>query len=325
MGCGDDSDTNIGAGAQGGSGAHEAGTGGAGGLGGNGGTGAVAGAGGSAGAGSSHCPASLPTGMVYCEDFEDGDEQDTYGTNCEEYHDTFTGSTDVVTADCHESTYCLRGNLGNDGTPDAITGEPGAVNPHAEVGLGDVSYGSTANFDLSTIDTGEIAIAWWIKFDEDSLENLPPGKNHKMLYTNNAASEDYVILYTHNQGVLRLVVNGDNESGYPYTAGDDPQNSYQYGYDLNDGDGAVDIDDGQWHRLAIWMRYGTGQTADGAIRFWVDNALVLDVSDAWLIYTTGETMGSFALPSNWNALSATMSTLGWQVDDIQIWDRDPTM
>ncbi|RLB57073.1 MAG: hypothetical protein DRI90_18250, partial [Deltaproteobacteria bacterium] len=64
---------------------------------------------------------------------------------------------------------------------------------------------------------------------------------------------------------------------------------------------------------------------DGAIRFWVDNGLVLDVSDAWLIYTTGETMGSFALPSNWNALSATMSTLGWQVDDIQIWDRDPTM
>jgi len=136
------------------------------------------------------CPNPMPQGMVYCEDFEDGNEQDTYGTNYQEYHNIFTGSTEVVTNNCHQSTYCLRGNIGNDGTLDEITGEPGAINPHAEIGLGDVNYGSTSNFDLTTIDTNQIFISWWIKFDQDSLENLPLGCNHKMLYTNNEDSEN---------------------------------------------------------------------------------------------------------------------------------------
>jgi len=87
----------------------------------------------------------------------------------------------------------------------------------------------------------------------------------------------------------------------------------------------VDIDDGNWHRLAIWMDYGTGQNSDGQIRFWVDDDQVLNVDDALLISTTGEIMYNFALPSNWNAYENVMSTLGWQVDNIQIWNTDPNI
>ena len=58
------------------------------------------------------------------EVIEDGDELDTYGSNYQEYYETFLGSTEVISVDCHDSGLCLRGNLGNDGTPEATAPAP---------------------------------------------------------------------------------------------------------------------------------------------------------------------------------------------------------
>ncbi len=297
---------------------------------------------------------------VYIEDFEDQNELDSLGTDFQEYYDTLTGSTNIVNIDCHDSTYCFRGNNGNTGIPDAITGEPGTVNPHTVWGGGDMVHGSTNNFDLADIDTGEVYISWWHKFDKDIGDALPSGRIHKVFYARyTPVWDDNLIIYLNGGGSLRMVVSGDGQSGFPYTAGDadygcanytsendctdESINSnyrrciwrdinvvtipgcyeeYQYGFHISDRD-EIYIDDGSWHHFSFWTNYGTGGTQDGQIKLWIDNELVLDIDNAWIISETGNKFDFFALPSNWNAYSYTMDSFGWQIDDVEIWNAVP--
>lgn len=300
------------------------------------------------------CPGTYPDGMIYCEDFEDDNELDTYPTtNYLDYYNLFVDHTNLTTVDCIGNS-CLRGNLGNNGVPDKITGETGTVDPHASFGLGETTYGPN-NLDLYSEVGDELYLSWQHKFDEREVANLPTGTMHKILYAFEDNPAGYFIFKAYPPNELKLEVNGDGVAGFPYTAGDyreygcsglvtqlECENnarciwrngavpetqgclySYQYGYDIDVDSLGIDVDDGDWHKYSIWINYGDQQTNNGKIKFWVDDNLLLDVDDAWIINRENERMTSIGLPSNWNAYSNVMDSLGWQVDDIQIWDRVP--
>lgn len=258
---------------------------------------------------------------VYFEGFEDGNAADTYGSGDAGYWSTFTGATEVIDDNPHAGTYSLRGSLSENGTADDITAEDGVPNIHGNIGLGNVIFGSTANFDMDTeINTGELYISWWHLWDSGELANLSDD-THKILYLYTDYPDDYIILRIDDAGNLRLFVNADGSAGWPYTAGDDPTNNYQYGYNLPT---TASIDDGRWHHFAIWIAYGTGGGSDSAIKVWLDNTLLLDVDDAVAINQTGDEGEFFCLPSNISAAGTTVTTVGWQVDDIEVHDVLPS-
>jgi hypothetical protein len=257
--------------------------------------------------------------LVFNENFEDGNASDTFGSSYASYWQTHINCTEVVTNTPHSGNYSFRGSLSESGSIDNISNEPGCVNAHNSFGQGPASYGNTSNFNVGTIDSGEFYLSWWVKFDSGELANLL-SDTHKMLYLYTNGSANNLIMSVSDSRQLRLFVNADNQAGYPYTAGDNPDNNYQYGYNL----GVVpSLDDGNWHKFEFYAKWGTGGGSNSAIKVAVDDTNVLDVNNAVAIYQTGDHVWTAALPSNLSAAGTAVSSVGWQVDDIEIWDGLP--
>jgi hypothetical protein len=265
------------------------------------------------------CNPAFSASLVYSEDFEDGSASDTYGTSYKSYWQQFLSCTDVVKATPHGGDYSFRGLISETGVIDNISGKTGCSNPRTSLGQGATKYGNSRNFAVGEINTGEFYLSWWVKFDTGELSNLL-SDSHKMLYMYTNGSTNYIILQVTSSRKLRLFVNADNQAGYPYSSGDNPADSFKYGYGLGT---FSDLDDGNWHQIEFYSDWGTGSAPDSRIKIFVDSVVALDVDDAVAIYQTGDRVWTMMLPANVSAAKTKVSSVGWQVDDIEIWDGYP--
>lgn len=255
--------------------------------------------------------------LLYSENFEDGAESDTYGSSTSEYWNTHLGATGVVTDNSHGGTYSFRGSISENGTLDNILGKAGTANAYNQIGLGDVAYGSTANWDIEAETFDEIYVSWWHKWDEGELDNLWDGVSghghdtHKIIYfyTTHSSIQNYIIVSISYSRNLELIVNADNAASGDYQANE----TYHIG----------EIDDGAWHHFEFYLDYGTGQTADSNFTLTVDDVVVFDKPNIVAIYNTGDRCNYFSLPSNISAATTVVSSIGYQVDDIEVWDGLP--
>jgi len=286
--------------------------------------------------------------LFHSEDFEDNADADTYGTNTESYWDDHNDCTSVVTNVPNNGTYAFRGSISENGTLDDITGQAGCLNPRNTIGLGPVTYGNTSDFLISSMVSGEIYVSWYHRFDQGELANLL-GDSHKMFRVYTVASINDMILHIFSSGGMELLVNCDNQAGFPYTAGDANNGCIDYGNEedcLNDVDCmwrtepgkdldgcneeykyGYDVgtfpDDGNYHHFEFYLKYGTGGNNDSEIKLTIDDVVKVDISDAVVIFTTGDKATSSVLPTNISAAGTTVTTVGWQVDDIEYWDGEP--
>jgi hypothetical protein len=250
----------------------------------------------------------IAASLVHSEDFEDNNRFITYGGTTD-YQATFTNGTAITTSSPHGGTYSMRFNLGETSALDPIEGFETEVNPHANIGLSGADYGNTSGFDCAGITTGEIYVSYWFKYDEGDLYKLSH-QNHKVLYMHNTVYADNVILGHRYSGNLYLAVEGDADNTSEYEL-------------LDQSTPPIDYDDGEWHQEAIWVKYGSPNTADGEIKYWVDGTLLVDETGIQFITTTDERVHYFELSGNHAEIGGVVS-VGFQIDDIEVWDGLPS-
>ena len=206
-------------------------------------------------------------------------------------------------------TEMSRSSLSPHGGDYCMSYDPFATgNPHANVGLGDVRYGNTTNFDLSSYHNRYWYFRWYQRWEKgirwrSSCEN-------KLIYINWHRRADFLFkLQKYGSDKLNVLIR-------------DAKDALVYSRWLTHSGG--NLDDMEWHKIEIYVDVGT--TGDKNGRFWVN------VDDLELIHQTGVTFNSIIHSNPIHCITGWPSNISggcsgpgqtW-LDDLEIWTGLPT-
>ena len=248
---------------------------------------------------SAECSETSPEGMLFCEDFED-QENDfdhvacTYGgsddINCygDPPHSIVNQNYDSIEGYCSRIRYGYPTNVYPDGT-----------------GLFDQWV------DVNLSSTGKHYISFWYRLDE--TYETPIGDNHKIVrfWHSEDSNMDDIMMELH----LR--------------ADETIPNTFQFG-PVVDGIGTGvetgggnfwDNENPSWHHLEILLKYDNPVDADnGQIIFWIDGIEALNATGKNLVKEGYPSYNRFSIPSNKNSVTDPDYIY---IDQVEIWDRMP--
>ena len=189
-----------------------------------------------------------------------------------------------------------------------MTYDPFATkNPHSNVGLGDVQYGNTSNFDLSSYHNRYWYFKWYQRW-EKGIEWNNDCEN-KLIYINWHKRADFLFkLQKYRSGKLNVLIR-DSKDALVYCRG------------LTHSGG--NLDDMEWHKIEVYIDAGTTGDKNGC--FWVN------IDDLELIHQTGVTFNSIIHSNPIHCLTGWPSNISggcsgpgqtW-LDDLEIWTGLP--
>jgi len=82
---------------------------------------------------------------------------------------------------------------------------------------------------------------------------------------------------------------------------------------------------GRWHHFQFYIKQNMPASArNGVLRFWIDDALVLNFSDFHWKQNDQDSIYFFSTPHMYGGGAAPPSSFGWQIDEMQVWNGLPS-
>ena len=234
------------------------------------------------------CPSSMPNGMIFCEDFEDQNYYDTFGTGA----DNCANLGRHCISNEEESSYYMRGNWYEPGT-DSVCNEIGENNPRMNAGVGQYCEGGSGSYVPMDFSTSYSSGEFWIKF-RAKFPSTGGSRYH------NSGGWDEIKIFN-----IDGLSSGDNYIQATFLG---YINSYgaQWGSQWH-GNG-YGFEDGGWHTwLLKWEDAGS-------VTLWIDDVQIMSRS------LSG---GKFRRWAYGYAHNTIIADSAWMMDDVEIWDRIP--
>jgi len=218
-----------------------------------------------------------------------------YGSNYAGYWQELRAEITQSTTSPHSGKYCM--------TYDPfITG-----NPHANVGIGDIRYGNTSNFDLSSHHSRYWYFIWYQRWQKGIEWNSTC--ENKIFYVNWRDSGDFTLtIQTYGKRNIHIY-SKDHETRLV---------TFNKWITLDH-----DLTDFLWHKMEVYIDVGSTSNGNGHFWFKVDNDKVMKINDI----TWNKTINSnpiHQLPGWPSNISGNCSGSGqtW-LDDLEIWTGLP--
>jgi hypothetical protein len=254
---------------------------------------------------------------VYYQNFNNPASVESHWFNTEGIGKRLVDSSDgAVTYDGK----CLRGNWGP-GVTDPITGLTSSNDANSRY--------ANVDLDVNGLVTNEMFYDYWAYVDNDAVFASTPGI--KWLWMQGGAwSSRY---WNH---ILTVQIGWDDwrigNNGYQGEIGYISGNprcrtllSQVPGITaLRNGKSVDEWFRGSWHHFQVYMKLNTpASDSNGIFKFWIDNVLVMNISDYKWRDSDADNIWFMAAPSMYGGADPPLGTFGWQIDEVQVWDGMP--
>jgi len=288
------------------------------------------------------CPDQKPSGMIYCNDFEDwtGDADTTptypFGTNYPSYWTQHEAVTHIISS-CDVGGVSWTSSSGSyfqlhnayDGAVDPCLGDTGHVGTYNQFGMGAVPYGNNTDFrimDFIHYGAGDRELFVRFKIRMDPLYK-------STTYWVNGTGSPVACIYPHLK-LLRFYTGGGGDGIVLYYNGC-AANTFnivftgEVAWSRNTSAGGSDLMDGNWHTISWWIRLqDTAGSGYGSTKLWIDaadeNADTPEGSYANLPFTATDDEFTYGYFLNNFSADYPTGNLRFGLDDIELWDSMPS-
>lgn len=239
---------------------------------------------------SSFVPYGFSAQRVFHEDcenttFSEHFLENQFGTSYEGYWDEFISEVHRDTSIAYDGNTSFRWNPPTDG------------NSHANIGMGDVTYGNTNNIDFE-----QYANRYWYFRWYQSWENAAYSGANKIFYL--GCGGDYYYLSKSSNGNSFIYMIRDEFGG----------NILDHGYPSH----SSNLDDNEWHKIEIYIDFGTSGNSDGETWVEIDDEQLFNSTG--LAFVTHPTpVGCLSIPGNVGRAEEVSGSQNVWYDEIEVY------